>query len=290
MKRGAMLAMLVVMMMSLSAQSLNVASYNIRLHTKVDYKHNDGWQERRDVMCDLVAFAAFDIFGAQEVFHDQLMDMLERLPGYAHIGGARDDGGTTGEYSPIFYRKDRFEVLESGTFWISETPEEVSFGWDADCRRVCSWAYLKDKKTKKKFWYFNTHLDHKGVVAREEGAKLLIKKINEMCGDKARVILSGDFNTNQNSVPYGIITSVMADAYEASPVKFAPAGTFNNFNAKRSKKDRIDHVFVKGFDVKRYGILTNIYWSEPNTEASGKNGKIHLPSDHYPVQVWLDFD
>ena len=115
MKRGAMLAMLVVMMMSLSAQSLNVASYNIRLHTKADYKHNDGWQERRDVMCDLVAFAAFDIFGAQEVFHDQLMDMLERLPGYAHIGGARDDGGTTGEYSPIFYRKDRFEVLESGT-------------------------------------------------------------------------------------------------------------------------------------------------------------------------------
>ena len=180
MKKLFTLTLLAVASFSLWAQPLNVASYNIRMHSKVDYKNGDGWTSRRDIMCDLVAFSAFDIFGAQEVCHDQLEDMLSRLPDYGYIGVARDDGKTKGEYSPVFYRKERFEVLESGTFWLSETPNEVSFGWDAACRRVCSYGYFKDKLTKKKFWFFNTHMDHKGKVARVEGAKLVIAKIKEL--------------------------------------------------------------------------------------------------------------
>lgn len=301
MKRVLTLAVLVAAAFSLSAQPLNVASYNIRMHSKVDYKNGDGWTERRDIMCDLVAFSAFDIFGAQEVCHDQLEDMLQRLPDYGYIGVARDDGKTKGEYSPVFYRKDRFEVLDSGTFWLSETPNEVSFGWDAVCRRVCSYGYFKDKLTKKKFWFFNTHMDHKGKTARVEGAKLVIAKIKELCGKDARVILTGDFNVPQNSPAYNTFaeSGLLKDAFEIAPVKYAPAGTFNNFKVGTHSDRRIDHIFVAGCDVLRYGILTYHYWSDKNgtestlrdapKEISAEHRGVHLPSDHYPVQIFVEF-
>lgn len=298
MRKSSLFVLFVIMCMSLSAQTLNVATYNIRLHTKADYKNGDGWAERRDEMCNLIAFSDFDIFGTQEVFHDQLMDMLERLPDYGYVGGARDDGATTGEYSPILYRKSRFDVLESGTFWLSETPDKVSYGWDADCRRVCSWAHLKDKVTKKKFWFFNTHMDHIGVVARAEGAKLILSRIRQMCGDNAYVILTGDFNVAQDSAPYKTIaeSGLMFDSYELADVKFAPSGTFNSFDIKRNSDKRIDHIFVSGeIDVLRYGILTYHYWSDKCNEKEGikegekRNNYVHLPSDHYPVQIFVEF-
>lgn len=284
------------------AQQLNVASYNIRLHSKKDYPQGDGWRDRRDVMCDVIRFSDFDIFGAQEVCHDQLQDMLERLPMYAYIGVARDDGATRGEYSPIFYRKSRFELLDSGTFWLSETPEKVSKGWDAVCRRVCSWGYFKDKLTKKRFWFFNTHMDHKGKVARVEGAKLVVKKIREMCGERANVILTGDFNVKQGSDAYKTFAECgfMVDCYDVAEVKFAPSGTFNSFKVNNCTTSRIDHLFVtKSFDVKRYGVLTYHYWSSAGggevalkdapSEIKAEGRKVHLPSDHYPVNVFLEF-
>jgi endonuclease/exonuclease/phosphatase family metal-dependent hydrolase len=270
------------------------------MHSKVDYKNGDGWTTRRDIMCDLVAFTAFDIFGAQEVCHDQLEYMLSRLPEYDYIGVARDDGKTKGEYSPVFYRRDRFELLDSGTFWLSETPDEVSFGWDADCRRVCSWGLFKDKLSKRKFWFFNTHMDHKGKAARVEGAKLVIAKIKQMCGDKARVILTGDFNVAQDSPAYNTFaqSGILKDAYNLAPIKYAPAGTFNNFKVDTHTDKRIDHIFVKGFDVKRYGILTYHYWSDEQgsdselnsapTELTAEHRGVHLPSDHYPVQIFVE--
>lgn len=284
-----------------NAQSLNVASYNIRMHSKVDYKTGDGWSERRDIMCDMIAFSAFDIFGAQEVCHDQLQDMLQRLPEYSYIGVARDDGETKGEYSPIFYRKERFELLDSGTFWLSQTPDQVSFGWDAACRRVCSWGHFKDKETKQKFWFFNTHMDHRGTQARIEGAKLIISKIKQMCKDNANIILTGDFNVAQNSPAYNTIaeSGLLQDAYELAPIKYAPAGTFNSFNVANHSDRRIDHIFVAGGEVNRYGILTYHYWSdnqgEQSTlkdaphEISAQMRSVHLPSDHYPIQIFIEF-
>lgn len=283
------------------AQSLNVASYNVRMHSKVDYKRGDGWTSRRDVMCDLIAYSAFDVFGAQEVCHDQLEDMLSRLPDYAYIGVARDDGAKKGEYSPIFYRKERFEVLRSGTFWLSETPDKVSYGWDAACRRVCSWGYFKDRVTKKKFWFFNTHMDHKGKVARAEGAKLVLAKIREMCGEKANVILTGDFNVAQGSTAYKTFakSGLLRDAYDEAPIKFAPSGTFNSFKVENHTLRRIDHIFVAGFDVERYGVLTYHYWSDKQgenstltdapKEISAEYRGVHLPSDHYPIQAFVRF-
>ncbi|MBQ5844151.1 MAG: endonuclease/exonuclease/phosphatase family protein [Alistipes sp.] len=301
MKRVLTLTLFAFAALSVWAQSLNVGSYNIRMHSKVDYKNGDGWTSRRDIMCDLVAFTAFDIFGAQEVCHDQLEDMLQRLPEYNYIGVARDDGKTKGEYSPIFYRSDRFELLDSGTFWLSETPNEVSYGWDAACRRVCSWGHFKDKLTKKKFWFFNTHMDHKGKTARTEGAKLVIEKIKQMCGKDAKVILTGDFNVAQNSPAYNTFaqSGIIKDAYDLAPIKYAPAGTFNSFKVGNHSQKRIDHIFVAGCNVKRYGILTYHYWSDNEgaesnltdapKEISAQHRGVHLPSDHYPVQIFVEF-
>lgn len=297
MRRFFVLTILSLATLSLWAQTLNVGSYNIRMHSKVDYKNGDGWTSRRDIMCDLVAFTAFDIFGAQEVCHDQLEYMLSRLPEYDYIGVARDDGKTKGEYSPVFYRRDRFELLDSGTFWLSQTPEEVSYGWDAECRRVCSWGYFKDKQTKKKFWFFNTHMDHRGKTARVEGAKLVISRIEQMCGKGAKVILTGDFNVAQDSPAYKTFaeSNLLQDAFLLAPVKYAPGGTFNNFKVETHSDRRIDHIFVSGVDVLRYGILTYHYWSvdhgsttelkDAPKEISAEHRGVHLPSDHYPVQV-----
>lgn len=299
MKRVLIFTLCAFATVSLWAQSLNVGSYNIRMHSKVDYKNGDGWTERREVMCDLVAFTAFDIFGAQEVCHDQLEYMLSRLPEYDYIGVARDDGKTKGEYSPVFYRRDRFELLDSGTFWLSETPEQVSYGWDAECRRVCSWGYFKDKQTKKKFWFFNTHMDHVGKTARVEGAKLVISKIEKMCGKGAKVILTGDFNVAQDSPAYNTFaqSGVLADAFNLAKVKFAPGGTFNSFKVANHTDRRIDHIFVAGVDVERYGVLTYHYWSDNHgtqstlkdapKEISAEHRGVHLPSDHYPVQLFV---
>lgn len=295
MKRYILLGILIAVFVQLSAQTLNVATYNIRLHSKTDYAKGDGWTERRDAMCDLVAFMAFDIFGAQEVCHDQLTDMLERLPQYDYVGVARDDGATIGEYSPVFYRKDRFKVLESGTFWLSETPDSVSYGWDADCRRVCSWAHFEENVTKKDFWFFNTHLDHIGTIARAEGAKLILNKIRSMCDANAAIILTGDFNVAQNTPAYTTLATsgLLQDSYDLAPIKYAPAGTFNNFDVNRHSDNRIDHIFVAGADVLRYGILTFHYWREHDSDTLN-NGEcrnsVHLQSDHYPVQVIIKLD
>lgn len=300
MKRLLTLTLFAFATISVMAQTLNAGSYNIRMHSKVDYKTGDGWTERRDIMCDVIAFTAYDIFGAQEVCHDQLEYMLSRLPEYDYIGVARDDGKTKGEYSPVFYRRDRFELLDSGTFWLSETPNEVSFGWDANCRRVCSWGHFKDKQTKKKFWFFNTHMDHIGKVARVEGAKLVISKIQQMCGKGARVILTGDFNVAQGSPAYNTFaeSNLLKDAFELAPIKFAPAGTFNSFKVANHSDKRIDHIFVSEVEVLRYGILTYHYWSDNSgeqstlkdapKEISAQLRSVHLPSDHYPLQVIVE--
>ena len=286
----------------LFSKELNVGSYNIRLVTKADYEHNDGWEQRRDILCDLIRFQNFDAFGAQEVTHPQLQDILQRLPDYDYVGVGRDDGAKKGEYSPVFFNKKRFKKLENGTFWLSETPNEVSYGWDAVCRRVCSYVHLKDLETKQEFWFFNAHLDHVGTKARREGVKLIVAKIAELANNTDNVIVTGDFNVNQFSDAYEtvIATGKLVDSYSIAEAKFAPGGTFNGWDASKFTISRIDHIFVgKGTKVSRYGILTNHYWlgeklSDAEFKAAPKEIKaetreIHNPSDHYPICAWITF-
>lgn len=303
MKRITLIFALVVLSLTSKAQEVNVGSFNIRLLTDADTPHNDHWSQRRDMVCDLIAFMDFDAFGAQEVTNPQLVDMMERLPDYSYVGVGRDDGATAGEYSPVFYNSKRFVPLKSGTFWLSETPDEVSYGWDAVCRRVCSYVLLKDKQTKRQFWFFNCHLDHKGVVARRESVKLMLEKIHELAGDRANVVVTGDFNVNQFSEAYETMLSTgrLKDSYKAAEKRFAPGGTFNGWDAANYSPSRIDHIFVSSdAQVRRYGVLTFHYWMGENgadavlkdapSEIKSTKREVHQPSDHYPINARIIFN
>ena len=265
------------------AQKMNVATYNIRLYNTGDIRNGNGWDVRCPVVADVIRFHDFDIWGGQEVVHNQLNDLLKALPEYAYTGVGRDDGKTRGEYSPIFYKKDRFDLLKSGNFWLSEQTDKPNKGWDAACIRICSWGEFKDKESGKTFWAFNLHMDHVGTVARAESAKLVLAKIKEMC-DGQPTILMGDFNVDQRNASYKLIaeSGVLRDAYEISAVRYAYNGTFNAFNPQHNSDSRIDHIFVtKEFKVERYGILTDTYFP--------KGGPLRLPSDHYPVKIVVCF-
>lgn len=280
------LLLLLLTVAAVTAQPLYVGSYNIRYQNGDDAREGNGWQQRCPVVCAQLLFEHPDIFGAQEVLHAQLADMLALLPGYDYIGVGRDDGDKKGEYAPIFFDKQRVQLLEHGHFWLSETPDKPALGWDAACIRICTWGKFLDRRSRRRFYFFNLHTDHVGVVARREGARLVLERIRSMAG-KTPVILTGDFNVDQTDETYGIITAsgLLADSYVQARMRFAENGTFNGYHQERFTTSRIDHVFVSpSFAVERYGILTNAYWAQ-----QGDTIVRRLPSDHYPVFVHLAF-
>lgn len=280
MKRIAFILMAVLMVAGLHAQRLYVATYNIRNNNAGDAAEGNGWKQRCPNICDLINFEQPAIFGMQEVLHNQLTDLLAGMPQYRYLGVGRDDGKEKGEYSAIFYQTDRLTVLRNGYFWLSPTPNKPSLGWDAACVRICTWGLFRDNETKKKFYFFNCHMDHIGVVARRNSAKMIIDSIKAIAG-KTPVILTGDFNVDQHNEIYTIFSQsgILKDAYASADQRMAPIGTWNDFSQEYHNDSRIDHVFVSnGFDVEHYGILTNSYWLG-NTRRN--------PSDHYPVFVKL---
>ena len=295
---------LMATVMSLSAQML-VGSYNIRLKLSDDSVRGDVWTKRCQVICDQVNFMSPDIFGTQEVLHSQLLDMLPRLDGYDYIGVARDDGKTAGEYAAIFYKRDRLRLLDYGNFWLSETPDRPGLGWDAACVRICTWGkFAKQTATNDEaFYFFNLHMDHVGVVARREAAKLIVSKIRDIAKG-ATVIVTGDFNVDQNDEIYSIFTDsgLLRDSYQEARLRFAENGTFNSFDTDLYTDSRIDHIFVSpAIRVESYGVLTNSYWVPDNESATLLKGHDapqqidfsryarRQPSDHYPVFVKLAF-
>lgn len=192
--------------LSVTAQSLLVGSYNIRYKNDGDSIEGNVWSKRSQVICDQLNWEQPDIFGTQECFVHQLKDLERMLDGYAYIGVAREDGKEDGEHSAIFYKKDRFEKLNEGNFWLSETPDRPGKGWDAACTRICTWGEFRDKSTQFRFFFFNLHMDHVGIIARRESAKLIVEKIKEIAGKDAPVVLTGDFNVDQTNEIYKIFT------------------------------------------------------------------------------------
>jgi endonuclease/exonuclease/phosphatase family metal-dependent hydrolase len=290
---------------SLSAQLL-VGSYNIRYKNGGDSVNGNVWEKRCQVICDQVNFMAPDIFGTQEVLHVQLIDMQARLDGYDYIGVGRDDGKTQGEYEAIFYKRACLRLLDQGHFWLSETPDKPGLGWDAACVRICSWGkFAKMTATDDEaFFFFNLHMDHVGVVARREAAKLIVAKIREIAHD-APVIVTGDFNVDQTNEIYSIFveSGILKDSYQAARLRFAENGTFNSFNVDLYTSSRIDHVFVSpGTQVDAYAVMTDGYWVpslDPGNMVKGHDAPQeidfsryarHLPSDHYPVFVRLNWN
>lgn len=261
-----------------SQQQLNIGTYNLRNDNKEDSLKGNGWGYRFPVICKIVQFNDLDVFGTQEGKHNMLENMVDSLPGYKYIGVGRDDGKTKGEYSAIFYKATRFKILKQGNFWLSTITDRPNKGWDAVLPRICTWAQFQDIKTGFKFYFFNLHMDHIGVIARKESAHLVLQKIKEMASNQA-TIFTGDFNVDQYNESYKEVlsTGVMQDCFNLAPIKLATNGTFNDFNLSTKTDSRIDHIFVtKQFNVKRYAILTNSY-----------NGK--APSDHYPVVAIMNY-
>ena len=284
---------------ALSAQDLYIGQYNIRNANAKDSAAGNGWERRCAVVCDILRVESFDIFGSQEVLHSQMEDLQRALPEYGFVGVGRNDGKTEGEYAPIFYKKDRIKCLQSGTFWLSETPDVVaSVGWDAKYTRICTWGQFKDLKSGKRFWMFNLHMDHRGVEARKQSCYLVLSKVKEMCG-KQPYILTGDFNVDQKNEIYSIIadSGVFHDSYETAEVRMAETGPMNYFKINYKTDRRIDHVFLSPhFKALDYKLMTYSYWVEvePNEKAkadiaAGKEGVVvheqRLPSDHYPIGV-----
>ena len=260
------------------AQTITWATFNIRYDNPADQSNN--WQFRKDTVTRFIQAQDMDIVGMQEVLHNQLEDLLQRLPGYKSIGVGRDDGKTKGEYAPILYKEDRFEVLDSNTFWLSQYPDSIGFiGWDGACTRIATWAKMKDRQSGKIIMAVNTHFDHVGVTARWEGALLIIRKIKEIVGDRPAV-LTGDFNVNDQSEAYRTITSnafVLKDAAKIAGKQTGVDYTFHNFGQIPSEQcEKIDYIFV----TPQIKVLDSFI---PKEAAPGSK----FLSDHNPQIVHL---
>ena len=234
-------------------------TFNIRLKNKMDDSLGVGWDVRKERVAAYVKKQNIDIVGMQEVLHPQLLDLQQLLPEYDYVGVGRTDGKTKGEYSPIFYRRDKYEALERGNFWLSETPDVPgSRGWDAALERIASYAKLRDRETGRVFMAVNTHFDHVGKKARRESAHLIMSKIREIVGDRPAIV-TGDFNVTEDDEAYRTMVGsdfVMYDAYHMSPRHTGTTFTFHDFGRIPGLEcEKIDFIFVTpGVHVERTHI------------------------------------
>jgi len=274
MKRVLLFVVTCVVTLSLTAQSLHVMTFNIRLNLAADSLN--AWPYRKDKAASQILFHDVSLLGVQEALHEQMMDLKDRLPQFNYVGVGRDDGKEKGEYSAIFYDTTRLAVLQSNTFWLSETPATPGKGWDAAYPRIVTWAEFRDKKTKKRFFAFNTHFDHIGKVARRESAKLLLQKVKAIAGNN-KVIVTGDFNSQPSDEPIQIITAstnsdklIDSKTVSSSP-HYGPTGTFNAFQQKEVNSQPIDYIFIKnGIRVLKHATLSQSWEG-------------HFSSDHFPL-------
>lgn len=290
--------------LTVSAQEavINVASYNIRQYNKQDSINGNGWQVRCPILAQLIRFHEFDVFGTQEGFKHQLEDLKAALPGYDYTGVGREDGADAGEHSAIFYRTDLFTLVDHGDFWLSETPEKPSIGWDAVPPRICSWARLRHNPTGKEFLFFNLHMDHIGKQARVESALLVQQKMNEF-GSELPTFLTGDFNVDQTHQSYTALTTSgkLKDSYCTAKLVYALNGTFNDYSTNDYSTSRIDHIFVSpNVKVDKYGVLTDTYRTPVDGAEARHPGSApeeisliphvaRTPSDHFPVMIRARF-
>lgn len=256
------------------AQSMQVATYNVRYANEKD--SGNLWRDRLPMVAALVRYHGFDILGTQEALHQQLEDLSAALPGFARHGIGRDDGRQGGEHSAVFYRRERFELLAGGDFWLSQTPDRPGPGWDASLHRICSWVQLRDRFSGKSFHVFNAHYDHRGLQARIESSRLVLRKLREIAGEGPAIFM-GDLNGGRMSEWYLELagSGILHDSHDLSTDAYEPNGSFNGFRPDAVQTDVIDHLFVTPhFTADRWAVLTDTYWGR-------------FPSDHFPVTARL---
>jgi len=253
---------------SICAQEpFRVMTYNIKYDDGDDA--GNGWTVRKPWVIDLITYHSPTIFGVQEALHGQVEDINRAFPHFTYVGVGRDDGKQAGEYSPVFYDSTLFELINSGTFWLSETPGEVSRGWDAALPRVCTFAELKDKNGAS-FVVYNAHFDHVGVEARRNSVGVILGHYRNFYDGK-RAVFMGDLNFTDVDPAYTKITDAgFRDARDLVQ-PYGPKATFNGFNWENIPERRIDYVFLRGeFEVLTFGVLTDSRYNR-------------YPSDHFPV-------
>lgn len=262
------------------ASALRVMTYNVRYETSSDGVNR--WSVRKHNVFKLIRNHAPDVVGFQEVLRGQLYDLNAALPMYHHYGVGDRNGRGTGEFAPIYYRADRFDRLDNGTFWLSKTPSVPgSQGWDAAAPRICTWIKLRDRRTYQTFYYFNTHFDSQGRTSRLESARLILNQTKIIAGSSTPIILTGDFNASPTSEAYPtfITNTIFKDSKHLSEKSHCgPDSTFSTFFVGNTMSRSIDHIFVTShhFRTLQHATLTD-----------SNNG--FYPSDHLPVLAEIVF-
>ena len=255
---------------------LTVLSYNIRYDNPNDGENQ--WKYRKERVANYIKEIRPDIIGMQEVLDPQLVFLDVSLTEFSFVGVGREDGKTKGEYSPILYNSNRLTLLQTDTFWLSETPKVISVGWDAALERICTYAQFKHKETGQKFWVFNTHFDHIGELARIQSAKLIHQKIKMLNTNNFPVIITGDFNLTPDTAPIKIFQNAYVDVMQKTPTNANNYGTFTGFDKLSNGEERIDYIFQKGLKT----LKSTHIWLK--TTSGG------WASDHHPVQAIFSFN
>tara|TARA_B100001142_G_scaffold297203_1_gene319464 strand:+ start:281 stop:1168 length:888 start_codon:yes stop_codon:yes gene_type:complete len=255
-----------------SRETNYLISYNIRYDNNWDIENS--WLLRKNKICQLLNDYNPSIFGIQEGLLKQVSFIDDCLNNYVYVGVGRDDGRIEGEFCAIFFDTTRFRIGENSTFWLSETPDIVSIGWDASLERICTYGLFENKISREKFWVFNTHFDHLGIISRKKSSALILEKIKEINIQLFPIILMGDLNSIPNSDPINILNEELVDALQISFKNIeGPIGTFNDFDPNLRIKKRIDYFFTKDVDVLSYRHINDRL-----------NNNKHI-SDHLPVMI-----
>ncbi len=255
-------------------QEIKVMTYNIKYDNVNDTVNN--WNDRKEKLVELIKHYGPSFIGMQEALHRQVTYIDSSLTDFSYIGVGRDDGKQKGEYSEIHYDSTQYKVLENNTFWLSDTPDKPSVGWDAALERICTYGLFENLESGEKLWVFNTHFDHKGETARKNSAELIVKKIKEINMDNLPVVLTGDFNLTPDEKAIHLIKNYMQDGKEIVSTPFyGTSGTFNGFEPDRILDHRIDYIFVKNLKVENY------------THIDDRMENLKYISDHFPVLATL---
>lgn len=270
-KTSILITLFVILSLSFAQENtLRVITYNIR------YANNnigEEWYLRKDAVSEMINFHKPDIFGLQEAVFEQVEFISKEFNDFQMLGVGREDGKFDGEFSPLFI-SNNFQIKDTGTFWLSETSDIPSLGWDASYKRIATWGIIQNKKTNISLFVLNTHFDHKGELARIESAKLLLTKTLEIAKDLP-IIVMGDFNFTDDTEAYNIFeeSNLVSDSNKKSKNHYGTNKTFNGFEREVLVDAKIDYIFVsESVDVIHHAVIGDKF-----------NNK--YPSDHMPVIV-----
>lgn len=251
-------------------------TYNLRYNNPGDGINR--WDARKANVVDLITKYSPDVFGTQEGLNDQVSYLDSALTDYSYVGVGRDDGKQKGEYCAVFYKTVKYNLIKQSTFWLSDTPEEISVGWDAVLERICTYLLLENKETKQRFYVFNTHFDHVGTEARINSSKLIYSKITEHNPENYPCVLMGDLNLLPDTDPIQYLSKQLDDTKTLAGENISgPQGSFNGFKHTEPVTDRIDYIFISKDDgkVNQYKVI------DDQIEE-------RYPSDHLPVLVEVE--